>query len=230
MSNHSYKISDDPFEDFRSYERPSASAWIAVVAVMFAVFVLGCLIRTYRQLEIVKHETGKQIQELRAAVAALKAVGAGAEALPGGGHPNLQQLPSPRPRVSGDDYIDFISPVSTGTGAGKDDRQDAPFVMTSASGLSSLLVRGHAEAEPDGREDHARLTAISADMDLKRVFIEGGRDRSLAPRDSVELYRNGKFVAKLLVLDVFDAASVCEITHSALMVEVGDQVRLPYRF
>lgn len=71
--------------------------------------------------------------------------------------------------------------------------------------------------------DQCQVVSVSAVQ--KRLIVEGGRNLRLGAGERLELCRDGRWIADLRVLDVFDYQSSCEVLHATLAPEPGDTVR-----
>lgn len=68
---------------------------------------------------------------------------------------------------------------------------------------------------------------VSVSNAQKRIMVEGGRDLRLGEGERLELVRDGRWIADLRVVDVFDNQSSCEVLHATLAPEPGDTIRRP---
>ncbi|MCD7897394.1 MAG: hypothetical protein LUG50_12085 [Planctomycetaceae bacterium] len=68
---------------------------------------------------------------------------------------------------------------------------------------------------------------VSVSTTHNRIMVEGGRDIGLAEGARLELVRNGRWIADLRILDVFDNQSACEVLHATQQPQPGDIVRRP---
>lgn len=68
---------------------------------------------------------------------------------------------------------------------------------------------------------------VSVSNAQKRIMVEGGRDVRLDEGERLELVRDGRWIADLRVVDVFDNQSSCEVLHATLSPEPGDTIRRP---
>lgn len=68
---------------------------------------------------------------------------------------------------------------------------------------------------------------VSVSTAHKRIMVEGGRDLSLGEGERLELVRDGRWIADLRVVDVFDYQSSCEVLHATIAPIPGDTVRRP---
>lgn len=224
---------DSDLDDF-SYSRPSVSAWIAVVAVAFAFFMAGGLIKTYRQLEEVREENRREIQELRQTVKKLQGTApedAAAPVRPSGRRsrplPQATRVPRERVRPETD-----ASP-----------RRAAGAERPSGTARAESL-RPYPE-EPEGEDDdrpkvsigrkspvdafaaqRANMQVIAVSTAQKRVIVEGGRNVGLSEGTRLELTRRGGWIGDLRVIDVYDDKAACEVLHANQTPEAGDGVRV----
>lgn len=231
-----------------TYVRPSSSAWIATAAVIFAVFILGGFIKTYRQLEDLRDESRQEIDELRESLRQLQAqvVAGERQARQGQGYRVPSLPPARRDRRGPDEYWQSEtggreSPQSRQHGALRP--EDAPRAGTSTA-LSDFSDYDETEEKKPrvqfGRrsnEESRQLLGssgtpcqvISVSNGNKRLMIEGGRDLGLVEGGRLELCRDGRYIGELRILDVFDIQSSCEVFHSSVEPRPGDTVRKPQR-
>lgn len=237
-----------------TYGRPSVSAWIAAAAVAFAFFILGGFIRTYRQLETLREESRYEIGELREAVRRLREerallAAAGVGQTRGGVNgsaqqqPRLQALPPSR-REGG--YV--VTPP-------KLDERQLQFLrggeqsLPQERGAAALRPGGEGPlrgvfAEPmverpryqigrsyEGGENRllsvsgGSCQVISVSNDRKRLIVEGGKDIGLGQGARLELCRDGRWMADLRIVDVYENQSACEVLHATAEPMPGDTIR-----
>ncbi len=68
---------------------------------------------------------------------------------------------------------------------------------------------------------------VSVSTTHNRIMVEGGRDVGLTEGARLELVRNGRWIADLRILDVFDNQTACEVLHATQQPQPGDIVRRP---
>lgn len=236
---------DDLLDDFPAYRRPTASAWIAAVAVAFAVFVLGGFVKTYRQLEALKVESKREIQELRDSLETLRKNAAGlpvaarpsrTETRPAGPRREARMERHAAPPAAVRAETPPQAPPSAAALPSLDDslladdsassRPRAP-VITASGGLSSLMARdtGIAAAKPGspgGEAEPNRIRVIAVNNSQKKIMVEGGRDLGFAEGARLSIYRSGNYIGETRVVEVFDNISACEVLHTTRIPEPGD--------
>ncbi len=126
-----------------------------------------------------------------------------------------------------------------------EDQDDKPLFST-ASGLSAFIpkekkskaglsairlepapIPASLQAQAVPREDLSRIKVIAVNTGMKKIMVEGGRDRGIAEGKRLELSRSGRWIGDLRVVAVFDNISACEVLHCTMTPEPGDLVRLP---
>ncbi|MCL2000926.1 MAG: hypothetical protein FWG74_05790, partial [Planctomycetes bacterium] len=170
-----YRRTED--EEHFSYGRPTGSAWIAAVAVAFAVFILGGFIKTYRQLEIVKEESRREIRELRQILDSFRAYDMNPSQPAGARMPRLPQTlrqtyprgaePSSVRRTTLSDAIQTTTPSS---------RTLLPEIELERQGITYEFGR---KSNPEPRGETVRreqIQVVSVAGPQRRLLVEGGRD------------------------------------------------------
>lgn len=231
---------DEAWERARGYGRPTTAAWVAAVSVAFAVFILGGFIKTYRQLESIKTEAKRDIQELRDALDALRNnPSASDSAARARQQPRVaEQRPLEPPEAN-----PASVPAASGTeerfaaGAWNAEAEDGGGrrrepLFTTASGMSSFIPAD--KRKPSGAAPAAakpseagRIKVIAVNSGQKKIMVEGGRDLGIAEGGRLEMSRSGRWIGDLRVVAVFDNISACEVLHCTTPPEPGDLVRLP---
>lgn len=219
-------------EPIVTYGRPSVSAWVAAAAVAFAFFVLGGFIKTYGQLEDLREESRREINDLRDSVRILQS----RLAL------NAQEM---RPVAQG--YrVQPLPPARRDRRVRQDGWEEPPVQQRMPDpGLAAGFDRYDEPAESRPRVQFGRSSneesrqllsvsgtpcqVVSVSGVNKRLMIEGGRDVALAEGARLELCRDGRWIGDLRVLDVFANQSSCEVLHATLAPEPGDTVRRAQR-
>ncbi len=232
-------------EDLMPYRRPSVAAWVAVVAVAFAVFTLGGFIKTYLQLEQLRDESRREIGELRAQLDTLR-LSYRIVASPSARAPSSLTRPLPEPTVRTADRR--ARAAERAGSASLRSPLDPAKVMAEAEDL--CLTDGEGEKSNRvtytfGRSSTAPAETLALGDDFKspapafrgevvavnnaqkRLMTEGGRDVGLELGARLELSRQGRWIGDLRVLEVFDSMSACEVLHSTQPPEPGDTVRMP---
>lgn len=216
-----YRDQDRDLDDF-PYRRPAVSSWIAAIAVAFAFFTLGGFIKTYRQLESLREESRREIEDLRQHLRRLQA----ARASPGAPEPRrrvyeaLPEVPggSRRPGEAG-----------RGSASSRPDAADRPFDLSRYALTGESRSRGKLNLEIGNRspETPAGLAdcRVISTAGQKTVMVEGGRDVGRGERTRLALYRGGTWIADVRVSEVFDNMASCEVLHFTLPPEPGDRVR-----
>ena len=217
---------DSDLDEF-DYSRPSLSAWVAVGAAAVAVFMAGGLVKTYRQLEEVREENRKEIQELRQTVRTLRE--SGQVVVPNSGTrgrpPRTQPLPGTsrptgaRPR-SDAAAARPIRPPS----AGAEPIPSLPDTQSGEDKGGTKVSFGRKSPEDPYAALRANLQVISVSNDHKRVIIEGGRNIEIAEGARLKITRAGAWIGDLRVLDVYADQSACEIIHATRQPAPGDKV------
>ncbi|MDR3211006.1 MAG: hypothetical protein LBU79_03720 [Planctomycetota bacterium] len=217
-----------------SYRRPSTAAWVAAVAVAFAVFMLGGFIRTQQQLESIRTESRREIQELRenslnlqrslesliATGGVNRPLGQSRSAPPPVEVRRAEPEPPARPLETGlaEPYLPGLDPIGAR-------RTESPL-LASASNLAGLAVN-RAEARParPAATNERRYRVIAVNSEQKILMVEGGRDSAFTEGERLELSRGGRWAGDLRVVTVFDNISACEVLHAVVTPEPGDYVR-----
>lgn len=231
------------------YRKPSTSAVVAAVAVAFAVFVLGGFIKTYRQLENLKVESKREIQQLRESVALLRKNPAGQSQARRTGDERgrtpsrastARRASTPTPDPARSDFPNLDTMVSDELLACDDNPTPARGPRINASsGISGLIAMDGRQSSPDAAFDvravapraaaasePKRIHVITVNNSQKRLMVEGGRDHGFAEGSRLELSRGGSWIGDLRVVEVFDNISACEFVHCKQTPEPGDLVRL----
>ncbi|MCD8138839.1 MAG: hypothetical protein LUE17_03510 [Planctomycetaceae bacterium] len=233
-------------ELYTTYGRPSVSAWVAAAAVAFAFFLLGGFIKTYRQLESLREESRREIAELRESVRRLQTVQPPPPAVSRSqprftplaqaagrretDNPGFSQSLQPTPSSS---MMSAASAASSLRPAGRETPRLLEEAMLSEYGDGQERPRYQVGRRGSG--DNGQLLSatggpaqvVSVSTAHKRIMVEGGRDLSLGEGERLELVRDGRWIADLRVVDVFDYQSSCEVLHATIAPIPGDTVRRP---
>lgn len=232
-----------------TYVRPSTSAWVATASVIFAIFILGGFIKTYRQLEEVQEASRQEIDELRDELRRLQSQFAAGE------RQTRQQVqgyrvqplpPARRDRRASQDYweppVERTNPPPT--------QQRGPLRPEGAprARVFDELSDFSEYEEPEQRKPRVQFgrrsaeesrqllsisgtpcQVISVSSSTRRLMIEAGRDMGLVEGGRLELARDGRYIGELRILDVYDTQSSCEVLHSTEDPRPGDTVRRAQR-
>lgn len=218
-----YREHDPDLDDF-PYKRPAVASWIAAIAVAFAFFTLGGFIKTYRQLESLREESRREIEELRQNLKRLQSTRqAAAPERPR--RQDLSSLPAAKEwptRDAGAPPRSVPRPNSAALDLSRLAMEQGE--TKSRSGVS--LEIGNKSPDDPLALLQKQVISVSAP---KMVMVEGGRDMGRAERMRLALYRSGSWIADVRVTEVFDTMSSCEILHSTTPPQPGDSVRNPAR-
>jgi hypothetical protein len=181
---------------------------MAAGAVAFAFFVLGGFVKTYWQLENLREESRREIQELRASLAALRGQPA-AGPRPGG----MSPLPPARRT-----YFPGRPIGSGGEARAAPETRPPPAEREGALAFRRL---------GDGTAAEAAASFQVISVSEKRLLVEGGRSAGFSEGMRLELSRNGRWIADSRIIEIFDSMSVCEILHATQPPLPGDSARPP---
>ncbi|MCC8180493.1 MAG: hypothetical protein LIP23_06250 [Planctomycetes bacterium] len=228
---------DDPPEDDFPYAKPSVSAWVTAAAVALAVFVLGGFIKTYRQLDALREESRREINDLRSQVETLKN-GATMAIQPPARESRIAPLPQARQRLPR--QPDRQLERNSSQPAEPQPRIHIPEIDDTERGLTysfgrssrpSQLAQASAGLQPGAGSvspsSPYRCQVIAVNNVQKRLMVEGGENVGLNVGSRLELSRQGRWIGDLRVLEVFDNLAACEVLHATLPPEPGDIVRMP---
>lgn len=211
-------------DDSFFYNRPSMSALVAVVAVGFAFFCVGGLIKTYRQLETVREENRREIQELRLVIKRLET----STGRPVPLRPPPEARSVPPPRASRQPQVRTRGGESAVMGTA-----DSPEALhglinseAAADEEKSWITYEFGRRSPDADAQRRQLRVTQVAESRKTVMVDGGRDSELVEGTRLELSRNGVWTADLRVQNVFDNMAACEVVLSKSPPEIGDLVRM----
>lgn len=222
MSIRDYRDHDSDLDDF-PYRRPAVASWIAAVAVAFAFFALGGFIKTYRQLESLREESRREIDELRQNIKRLQ-TSQTTQPVSRAPRRNLETLPDvanlPRTRTMPERARrSTLRPESAPVDLS---RFTAAQDEANARSRLNMEIGNKSNADPLAAR---QLQVISVSAPNRMVMVEGGRDVGRSERARLALYRAGTWIADLRVTEVFDNMASCEIVHSNTPPEPGDSVR-----
>lgn len=238
--------SGDPFP----YERPHLSAWIAAVAVAFSFFLLGGFIKTYRQLDALREESRKEIQELRDMIKKLQpqaGAAASRQSTPWMTHlpqPSMSQPSMPQPAgaprqtprieesaAAVERRPEALRPPETprlpaADSEAGDTKLTYEWGWKSKSASPDAASGGlKAGVRPGGAGSLSQVISVASAQ--KKLMVEGGRNIGLEDGGRLELARGGRWIGDLRVLEVYDNMASCEVLHSILPPQPGDSVRIP---
>lgn len=214
-------------EEHLPYGRPSVSAWIAAVAVAFAVFVLGGFIKTYRQLETLRDESRREIRELRQSIDGVRvAAQAAPHAAQTGRLPSLPPLP-PASRLPQSSSRAAALPSARQQQDKTPLREAAQRLFPEMEDTGRGVTYEFGRKSDPGKNRLPQCQVISVAGPQRRVIIEGGRNSGLSEGLRLELSRGGRWIGDLRIIEVYDSMAACEVLHATLPPQPGDAVRLP---
>lgn len=219
---------DSDLDEFDYGRRPSGSAWLAVLAVAFGFFMAGGFIKTYRELEEARESHKKEVQELRQTIKALQHPSGvdnthSSGAAPRGARP-LPQASRVRQRLRPESEAARRT-VSTRPPSGESGTSSLYRESEGEDEERPKVVIGRRSPEDAFASQRANMQVISVSTAQKRVMIEGGRDMGITAGERFGLYRSGKWIGDVRVVDVYDDKSACEVLPSTQTPEPGDRVR-----
>lgn len=245
MSTRDYRQYDP--DDPSPYGRPSVSAWIAVAAVAMAIFVAGGYIKTYLQMEALREESRREIQDLRRRMDGLRTSVAGdkkraarATSLPNVERPVIEANRQERPPRA-DEAMARSTTTAPNTALGEvrtylPEMNETPSKVTYEFGRRSRPANanqakggfGDAFGGAAGAETiREQYQVVFVSIPQKRVMVDVGRNGGLEEGARLELFRQGKYICDLRVLEAFANQASCEFAHAPRPPEPGDTVRIP---
>ena len=230
---------DYDHDHFFTYGRPSVSSWIAAAAVAFAVFVLGGFIKTYRQLEkahqqlektdkqliTLREESRREIRQLRTMLENLGTSNSTMDGYVGrSGSSRMRNEPGLGARHQEEGYRQTPASRSTAANSNSSLRYLAGLEDTRPGLTFELGRRSDLSGQPQSHLMPLRVHTRSNDS--RQIMIDGGTEAGIEKNAGLEVFRDGRWVAELRVLEAFDTHSVCEITHAVSPPQQGDLIRV----
>lgn len=226
------------FEEYFPYRRLSQSALVAVVSAIFAIFVLGGLVKTYLQLDATRTELAQMRREneaLKDAVRRTRARSRPAYASAPEYYERVRPLPS-APRDFEQSLPGLRGPLRE-IDAGRSPQRSAlavrrppPYVepptrILPEDAAVSLPVYGPASRNSGEGPAEGGRKIVAVDYARKQLVVDGGRNVGVREGELLAVYRGRELLADLRVTEVYESMARCEFRHYAVEPVPGDLVR-----